>query len=125
MTTTMLPTGTTRTSATDALRLLLDDVLLTVAADDAADRYSSRTSAGRTLLALATLARRAAGALGADPGVALTAGPGIVVQRELAAAARLLDEATGAAQAEPWEIDDLLDTAQQLRAELVGTLAAA
>lgn len=125
MTTTMLPTGTTRTSATDVLRLLLDDVLLTVAADDAADRYSSRTSAGRTLLALATLARRAAGALGADPGVALTGGPGIVVQRELASAARLLDEAADGAQAAPWEIDDLLDTAQRLRAQLVGTLAAA
>jgi hypothetical protein len=125
MTTTMLPTGTTRTSATDGLRLLLDDVLLTVAADDAADRYSSRTSAGRALLAFATLARRAAGALGADPGVALTAGPDIVVQRELASAARLLDEAADAAQAEPWEIDDLLDTAQRLRSQLVGTLAAA
>lgn len=125
MTTTMLPTGTIRTSATDVLRLLLDDVLLTVAADDAADRYSSRTSAGRTLLALATLARRAAGALGADPGVALTGGPGIVVQRELASAARLLDEATHATQAEPWEIDDLLDTAQRMRARLAGTLAAA
>jgi predicted branched-subunit amino acid permease len=81
--TTMLETGTTRTSATHALRLLLDDVLLIVGADDAAERYSSRTPAGRTLLALATLARRAAGALGADPGVALTGGPGIVVQREL------------------------------------------
>ena len=84
--TTMLRTGTTRTSATDDLRHLLDDVLRSVAADDDADRYSSRTPAGRTLLALATLARRAAGALGADPGVALTGGPGIVVLRELAAA---------------------------------------
>ena len=96
--TTMLQTGTTRTSATDALRLLLDDVLLSVGADDDADRYSSRTPAGRTLLALATLARRAAGALGTDPGVALTGGPGIVVQRELASAARLLDEAAEAAR---------------------------
>ena len=42
-----------------------------MAADDDADRYSSRTPAGRTLLALATLARRAVGALGTDPGVAL------------------------------------------------------
>jgi hypothetical protein len=121
MTTTMLETGTTRTSATTDLRLLLDDVLLSVAADDDADRYSSRTSAGRTLLALATLARRAAGALGADPGVALSSGPGIVVQRELASAARLLDEAAQAARVESWEIDDLLLTAERLRAQLATT----
>ena len=125
MTTTMLQTATTRTSATDALRLLLDDVLLSVAADDAADGYAGRTPAGRTLLALATLARRAAGALGADPGVPLLGGPGIVVQRELAAAVRLLDEAADAAPAEPWEIDDLLVAAQRLRARLMETLAAA
>jgi hypothetical protein len=121
MTTTMLRTGTTRTSSTNALRLLLDDVLLSVGADDAADRYSGRTPAGRTLLALATLARRAAGALGADAGVALTGGPGVVVQRELASAARLLDQAADAAPAESWEIDDLLVTAQGLRAQLVET----
>jgi hypothetical protein len=125
MTTTMLETGTTRTSATGALRLLLDDVLLSVGADDAADRYAGRTPAGRTLLALATLARRAVGALGADPGVALIGGPGIVVQRELAAAARLLDEAADAAPAQPSEIDDLLVAAQRLRAHLVQALAAA
>jgi hypothetical protein len=125
MTTTMLETGTTRTSATDDLRLLLDDVLLSVAVDDDADRYSSRSPGGRTLLALATLARRAAGALGADPGVALTGGPGIVVQRELASAARLLDESAEAAQGQSWEIDDLLVTAQGLRAQLTETLAAA
>jgi hypothetical protein len=125
MTTTMLDTGTTRTSATDDLRLLMDDVLLTVAADEADDRYSSRTPAGRTLLALATLARRAAGVLGADPGGALAGGPGIVVERELAAAARLLDEVAEAAHDESWEVDDLLVTAQRLRAQLAETLAAA
>ena len=124
MTTTMLETGTTRTSATNDLRLLLDDVLLSVGAEDAPDRYSSRTPAGRTLLALATLARRAAGALGADPGVALVGGPGIVVQRELASAARLLDEAAGAAHHDSWEVDDLLVSAQRLRGQLVQTLAA-
>jgi hypothetical protein len=120
---TMLETSTTRTSATHALRLLLDDVLLIVGADDAAERYSSRTPAGRTLLALATLARRAAGALGADPGVALTGGPGIVVQRELVSAARLLGETAEAAHSESGEIDDLLVTAQRLRARLEETLA--
>jgi hypothetical protein len=94
-----------------------------VGADDAAERYSSRTPAGRTLLALATLARRAAGALGADPGVALTGGPGIVVQRELVSAARLLGETAEAAHSESGEIDDLLVTAQRLRARLEETLA--
>jgi hypothetical protein len=120
MTTTLIQTGTTRTSATDALRLVLDDVLLAVAADDGADRYSSRTPAGRALLSLATLARRAAGALGAQPGVALTGAAGIVVQRELAAAARLLGEAAEAAHGEPWEIADLLVRAERLQAELGG-----
>ena len=115
--TTMLRTGTTRTSATTELRHLLDDVLRSVGADDDADRYSSRTPAGRTLLALATVARRAVAALGTDPGVALSGGPGIVVLRELAAAARLLDEAA-AARAESWEIDDYLATAEQLRQTL-------
>ena len=124
MTTTLIQTGTTPTPATDALRHLLDDVLASVGADDAPERYSSRTPAGRTLLSLATLARRAAGALGADPGVALTGGPGIVVQRELASAVRLLGEAAQAAQAEPWEIDDLLVPAQRLQAELLDTPAA-
>jgi hypothetical protein len=123
MTTTMLPTSTTRTSATDALRRLLDDVLLSVGADDAADRYSGRTPAGRALLGLATVARRAAGALGADPGVALSGGPGIVVQRELASAARLLDEAAETAWAESEEVDDLLVTAQRLQGQLAATPA--
>ncbi len=124
MTTTLIQTGTTPTPAIDALRHLLDDVLSSVGADDATERYSSRTPAGRTLLSLATLARRAAGALGADPGVALTGGPGVVVQRELASAVRLLQEAARAAHAEPWEIDDLLVPAQRLQAELMETPAA-
>ena len=118
MTTTLLQTGTSLTPTTDALRLLVDDVLLTVAADDDADRYSSRTPAGRTLLSLATLARRAAGALDAQPGVLLTGAAGVVVQRELAAAARLLDETAAAAHRESWEIADLLVRAERLQAQL-------
>jgi hypothetical protein len=133
MTTTMLRPGTTwtptaPTPTTEALRDVLDDALDVAAddaADEAADRYSSRTPAGRTLLSLAAVARRAAGAVGAEPGVALTDGPGVVVQRELAAAARLLDEAAEAAHNESWEVDDLLVTAQRLRAQLAETLAAA
>ncbi|MFL6097337.1 MAG: hypothetical protein ACJ71Y_17945 [Blastococcus sp.] len=124
MTTTLLQTSTSRTPTTDVLRLLLDDVLLSVRADDDADRYSSRTPAGRALVSLTTLARRAAGALCVGPGVALAGGPGVVVQRELAAAARLLDEAAEATTGESWEIADLLVRAERLQAQLVETLAA-
>ena len=124
MTTTLLQTSTSRTPTTDVLRLLLDDVLVAVGADDDADRYSSRTPAGRALVSLTTLARRAAGALCVGPGVALAGGPGVVVQRELAAAARLLDEAAEATTGESWEIADLLVRAERLQAQLVETLAA-
>jgi hypothetical protein len=116
MTTTSLDSGTTH--ATDALRLLMDDVLLAVAADDDADRYSSRTPAGRALLSLATLARRAAGALAAESGGTLDGAPGIAVQRELAAAARLLGEAAEAAHGESWQIADLLVRAERAQAQL-------
>jgi hypothetical protein len=124
MTTTLLEPATTSTPTTDVLRVLVDDAL-SVAADDASDRYSSRTPAGRALLSLAGLARRAAGALGVEPGVALTSGPGIVVQRELAAAARLLDEAVEAADGESPEIAGLLVPAERLHAHLLEALAVA
>jgi hypothetical protein len=120
MTTTMpqtAPTATTRTPATEALRLLVDDVLLSVAADDA-DRYAGDTPAGRALLSLATLARRAVAALGAEPAIALAGAPGIEVQREFAAAARLLGEAAEAARGEPWEIADVLVRAERVQAQL-------
>ncbi|WP_324276283.1 hypothetical protein [Blastococcus brunescens] len=124
MTTTLLQQpGSARTPSTDVLGVLLAEVLLDVA-DDAADRYSSRTPAGRALLSLAALARRAAGALGVEPGVALTSGPGIVVQRELAAAAHLLDEAVAAADGESDEVAELLGPAQRLHAHLLEALAA-
>lgn len=118
MTTTLLQPGTTRASTTDALRLLLDDVLYSVAADDDADRYAGRMPEGRALLALAALARRAAGALGGEPGVLLTDAAGVVVQRELAAAARLLGEAAEAAPGESWEIAGLLVRAERLQVQL-------
>jgi hypothetical protein len=132
MTTTMLRPGTTwtptaPTPTTEALRDVLDDALDVAAddaADEAADRYSSRTPAGRTLLSLAAVARRAAGAVGAEPGVALTDGPGVVVQRELAAAARLLDEAAEAADGEPWGMEDLLVQARRLHAQLLVAMTA-
>lgn len=123
MTATLLHPATSRTPATDVLRVLLDEVLLDVA-DDAADTYSSRTPAGRALLSLAALARRAAGALGAEPGVPLASGPGIVVQREVAAATRLLDEAVAAADGESPEIADLLLPARRLHSHLLEALSA-
>jgi len=116
MTTTSLDSGTT--SATSALRRLVDDVLLAVAADDDADRYSSRTTTGRALVSLAALARRAAGALAADSGGTADGAPGTAVRRELAAAARLLGEAAEGAHGEPWQIADLLVRAERLRAQL-------
>jgi len=91
MTTTSFPR--TLSSGTDALRARIDDALDTAAQDDAVDRWASDTPAGRTLLALAAQARREAASLGADSGIPLVAGPAIVVLRELAAAAHLLDEA--------------------------------
>ena len=128
MTTTLLHPGTTATPTTttptaEALRDLLDDAL-SVSSDDAADTYASRMPAGRALLSLAAFARRAAGALGGEPGVPLASGPGIVVQRELAAAARLLDEAVETAHGESPEIADLLLPAQRLHADLLEALAA-
>src|SRR3954469_10993934 len=119
MTTTLLQTGTTRTPSTDVLRLLLDDVLVAVGADDDADRYSGRAPAGRTLVSLATLARRAAGAVSLGPGIALTGGSGVLVQGELAAAARLLDDAARSANGESWEIADLLVRAERLQGQLM------
>ena len=113
MTTTSLDSG-----PTSALRLLVDDVLLAVAADHDTDRYAGRTPAGRALLSLATLARRAAGALAADSGGTLHDAPGTAVRRELAAAARLLGEAAEGAHGEPWQIADLLVRAERLRAQL-------
>jgi hypothetical protein len=118
MTTTSLDTGTT--PATDALRLLVDDALRSLATGDA-DRYSGGTPAGRALLSLAALARRAAAALGTGPAVAPEGLPGIVVQRELASAGRLLDEAAGVAHGESWEIADLLVRAERLQAELAAS----
>jgi hypothetical protein len=119
--TTMLLQTTTATPATDVLRLLLDDVLLSLGDDD--DRYSSTTPAGRTLVSLATLARRAAGALCLGPGTAHAGGSGLVVRRDLAAAARLLGDAATSANGESWEIADLLVRAERLQAQWVETLA--
>lgn len=121
MTTTFLHPDISRTPSTDVLRILVDEALSTAATDDRADVFSSGRPAGRALLSLATLARRAAAALGGESGVPLGSGPGIVVQRELAAAARLLDEAAAAADGEPGEVADLLVPAQRVFAQLLRT----
>jgi len=95
MTTTTLPSAPT--TGSDVLRAQIDDALSAAAQDDAVDRYASDTPAGRRLLSLAAQARTTAGRLGADSGTPLVSGPGIVVLRELSAAAHLLDVAVGGA----------------------------
>jgi hypothetical protein len=70
------------------------------------DSFDARTTDGRALLALAALARQAAGALGADAGTTVASGPGVVVVREFAAAVRVLDRAAGVA-----DVDGFLATA--------------
>ena len=116
--TTMLRTDspTRTTSGLDDLRALLYDAL-SVAEDDFPDAFDGGTTKGRTLLKLGALARQAAGALGADPGITVLAGPGPVVVRELAAAVRLLDRAA-ASDRGAGEIDGLLPTAKALHAQL-------
>jgi hypothetical protein len=118
MTTTSLDTGTT--PVTDALRLLVDDVLLSVAADDT-DRYAGGMPAGRGLLSLAALARRAAAALAVESGGTFDGAPGSAVQQEFAAAARLLGEAADAAHGESWQIADLLVRAERVQAQLAAS----
>src|SRR4051794_37264362 len=115
MTTTMLRSDTT-TSGLDDLRALLYDALA-VAEDDFPDSFDGGTTNGRTLLALAALARQATGALGGDPGITVLAGPGPVVVRELAAAIRLLDRAAASGPGTAG-LDGLLPTAKALHARL-------
>jgi hypothetical protein len=114
MTTTMLSTAS-RTSGLDDLRALMYDAL-SVADDDFPDAFDGGTRQGRLLLALARVARQAAGALGADPGITVLAGPGPVVVRDFAAAVRLLDRA--ASGSDTGDLDGLLATAKSLHAQL-------
>jgi len=117
--TTMLRTDST--TGLDDLRALLYDAL-SVAEDDFPDAFDGGTTRGRTLLALAALARQAAGALGADPGLTVLAGPGPVVVRELGAAIRLLDRAASARGA--GDLDGFLPSAKALHARLHEAVAA-
>jgi hypothetical protein len=117
-TTTILRTGTTTSTASglDDLRSLMYDAL-TVAADESPDSFDGGTTRGRTLLGLGALARQAAGALGADPGITVLAGPGVVVVRDFAAAVRLLDRAADSDRG-AGDLDGLLATAKGLHAQL-------
>jgi hypothetical protein len=112
--TTMLRTDTP--TSLDDLRALLYDAL-SVAEDDFPDAFDGGTTKGRTLLALAALARQAAGTLGADPGITVLAGPGPVVVRELASAVRLLDRAAASGRG-AGDVGGFLPTAKALHARL-------
>jgi hypothetical protein len=114
MTTTTLRTDSTTTGLDDLRGLLYD--ALSVAEDDFPDSFDGGTTNGRTLLALAALARQAAGALGGDPGITVLAGPGPVVVRELASAIRLLDRAAAGRGA--GDLDGFLPAAKALHARL-------
>jgi hypothetical protein len=119
MTTTTLSPDTRTlptTSGLDDLRALMYDAL-SVADDDFPDSFDGGTTRGRMLLALAGLARQAAGALGADPGIRVLAGPGPVVVREFAAAVRLLDRVADSGRG-AGDLDGLLATAKGLHAQL-------
>ena len=77
----------------DLLTVLGDALVLCAECDDA--QLGSCTHAGQAALSLAALARRTAAALGVDPGVPLSAGPGVVVVRDLSSATGLLVRAVG------------------------------
>jgi hypothetical protein len=113
-TTTILRPDTTRTSSADALRELMHDVL-SLAADDAVS-FDGGTVPGRTLLALSAVTRQAARALGADPGIMVLSGPGVVVVRDFVAAVRLFDSV--ADSADQGNLDGLLAMAKGLHAQL-------
>ncbi len=113
--TTMLRSDS-QTSGLDDLRALLYDAL-SVAEDDFPDSFDGGTTNGRTLLALAALARQAVGALGGDPGITVLAGPGPVVVRELASAIRLLDRAA-ASDRSAGDLAGFVPTAKALHARL-------
>jgi hypothetical protein len=94
----------------DLLTVLGDALVLCAECDDA--ELGSCTHAGQAVLSLAALARRAAAALGVDPGVELSAGPGVVVVRDLSSATGLLVRAVGSSASPS------TDVAEQLLARL-------
>jgi hypothetical protein len=83
------PLPVTRSDAEGVLGILRDTVIAVSELDP--DLLHSHTSAGDAVVTLAGVARAAAAALGADPGTALRTASGVVVVRDLVAAASLLE----------------------------------
>lgn len=112
-------------TATEMLLAVLADALSACEEQDL-DLLHGRTRAGSALLSLSAVARRAAAALGADAGVHLTDGPGVVVVRDLVAATRLLARtADRRATDDVPEVHRLLAAAKGVHATLLETMTAA
>ena len=114
--------GTT-TSGPGMLLALLHDALSAVEEQDL-DLLHARTPAGSALMSLSAITRRAAGALGADPGVHLTDGPGVVVVRDLVAATRLLARAAPSADGSA-DVGHLVAAAKGVHARLLEMVTSA
>jgi hypothetical protein len=109
--------------ATQILLAVLHDAVAACEERDL-ELLHARTAAGRALVSLSALARRAAGA----PGTCLTNGPGVVVVRDLVAATRLLARvAPGATMTvtSGANVSGLVATAKALHAELLDAMAVA
>jgi hypothetical protein len=97
-----------RVPCRDLLTVLGDALVLCAEHDDADLRGG--THAGEAVLSLSALARRASAALGVDPGVPLSGGPGVVVVRDLSSATGLLIRAVGPSGGPPGDVgEQLLD----------------
>lgn len=115
----------TTATATDMLLAVLNDVL-SACEDHELDALHGRSRAGASLMSLSAIARRAVAVLGADAGVHLTDGPGVVVVRDLVAATRLLARtAEGTATDDVPEVHHLLAVAKGVHASLLETMTAA
>lgn len=130
MTTTIDHTDIESRTIAPATQILLAVLHDAVAACEERDLelLHARTAAGRALVSLSALARRAAGALGTAPGTCLTNGPGVVVVRDLVAATRLLARvAPGATMTvtSGANVSGLVATAKALHAELLDAMAVA
>ena len=125
MITTLHPRGTTATAhthgterpGTESLSAVLNRAVTSLAHLDP-DLLHANTAAGRAVVTLASIARSAAGSLGADPGPFLTSGPGVVVVRDLVAAVQLFDRAAHNAAVE----DSFVDAAQTAYVSLLAAL---
>ena len=111
--------------ATEMLLAVLIDALSACEEQDL-DLLHGRSRVGSELLSLSAVARRAAAALGADAGVHLTDGPGVVVVRDLVAATRLLARTADRTTTDDVPgVHDLLAVAKGAHATLLETMTAA